>query len=44
MRLSPIMVIRWLWFLGQLLDSLYSMCPLDWLCSVLIGFVMFCSM
>jgi len=21
------MVIRWLWFVGQLLDSLYSMCP-----------------
>jgi hypothetical protein len=44
MRLSRVMVIRWLWFVGQLVDSLYSMCPLDLLCLVLIGFVMSCSM
>lgn len=39
MRLSRDMVIRWLCFVGQLLDSLYSMCPLSICCSVLIGLV-----
>ena len=29
MSLSIDMVIRWLWFVGQWLDSLYSMCPLN---------------